>query len=94
MTAPTNTDEKAFREAVAELDGLAEKSLGGAEGLDRASCSPAVVYLARVGMGAATRGCSAQGWREEVTKGWGPDADQQLDAAEECMHRSGLWPWQ
>lgn len=93
MTAHSKSDEQAFREAFEELDGLAENSLGGAEGLDRASCSPAVVYLARVGIGAATRGCSAQGWRGEVSKSWGPEGDQQLAEAEECMRRSGLWPW-
>ena len=93
MTADTESDERAFREASAELDGLAAKSLGGAEGLDRASCSPAVVYLARVGIGAATRGCSAQGWRTEVAKSWGPEGAQQIDEAEECMRSSGLWPW-
>lgn len=93
MTAQIETDERAFREAAAELDALAASSVGGAEGLDRASCSPAVVYLAQVGMGAAARGCSAQGWRAEVAKSRGPEGARQLDEAEDCMRSSGLWPW-
>ncbi|MEO6996670.1 MAG: hypothetical protein ABI112_01145 [Terracoccus sp.] len=93
MSAHTETDERAFRETVAELEALADSVGGGAEGLDRASCSPAVVYLAQVGMGAAARGCSAQGWRTEVGKIRGPEGVRQLDEAEECMRHSGLWPW-
>lgn len=93
MSAHAEADERAFREAAAELELLAANCCGGAEGLDRASCSPAVVYLAQVGMGAAARGCSAQGWRAEVAKGRGPEGAQPLDEAEECMRRSGLWPW-
>lgn len=93
MSAHTETDERAIRETVAELEALADSVGGGAEGLDRASCSPAVVYLAQVGMGAAARGCSAQGWRTEVGKIRGPEGARQLDEAEECMRHSGLWPW-
>lgn len=92
MNAKTETDARAFRQAVAELDGLAN-SVPGLDGLDGASCSPAVMYLAKVGMGAAYRGCSAEGWRTEVANTSGPEADRQLDEAEECMRRSGLWPW-
>lgn len=90
----TQTDERAFREAVAELDDLAESVGGGVEGLDRASCSPAVTYLAQIGMGAAARGCSAAGWRTEVSKVRGPEGVRQLVEAEECMRQSGLWPWE
>ena len=93
MSTHTVTDERAFREAVSELDALADSPGGGVEGLDRASCSPAVVYLAQVGMGAAARGCSAQGWRAEVAKSRGSEGVQQLAEAEECMRHSGLWPW-
>jgi len=93
MSAPTETDERAFREAAAELDVLADSVGGGVEGLDRAACSPAVIYLAQVGMGAAARGCSAEGWRAEVGKSRGPEAARQVDEAEECMRQSGLWPW-
>ena len=28
-----------------------------------------------------------------LVKDEGPDAGVELDAAEECMRRSGLWPW-
>lgn len=93
MSAHSETDQRAFNEAVAELDALADSVGVGVEGLDRASCSSAVVYLAQVGMGAATRGCSAEGWRAEVVKSRGPEGARQIDEAEECMRRSGLWPW-
>ncbi len=90
----TNTDVVAFRQAVAELDALAESVGEGAEGLDRASCSPAVIYLAQVGMGAASRGCTAEGWRTEIAKSRGPEAVRQVHEAEECMRHAGLWPWE
>lgn len=93
MSADTKTDARAFHQAVAELDGLADSVGGGVEGLDGASCSPVVIYLAQVGMGAAARGCSPDGWRAEAAKIRGPKAGRQLDEAEECMRRSGLWPW-
>lgn len=86
----TETDEHAFRQAVTDL---AVTALGGVEGLDRASCSANITFLAEVGIGAAARGCSSQGWRAEASKARGPDAGAELDAAEECMRRSGLWPW-
>ena len=93
LSAQAETDARAFHQAVAELDALAESVGEGAEGLDRAACSPAVVHLAQVGMGAAARGCTAEGWRIEVAKAHGPDAARQIDEAEDCMRRSGLWPW-
>ena len=94
MSTHAETDERAFRQAVAELDALAESVGEGAEGLDRASCSPAVVHLAQVGMGAAARGCTAEGWRTEILKAREPEATRQVAEAEDCMRKSGLWPWE
>lgn len=93
MSAQTNSDEEAFQLAVAELDQLAQNAGGGAEGLDRASCSPEALYLAQVGVGAASRGCSAEGWRTEILKAHGPEILRKIDEAEECMRHAGLWPW-
>lgn len=93
MSESVQTDAKAVEEAVSELDDLAANALGGAEGLDRASCSPVVTYLAQIGIGAYSRGCSSAGWRMEVAKIRGADAARELDEAEKCMRKSGLWPW-
>lgn len=93
MTARTESDEKAFQLATAELDQLARNAGGGAEGLDRASCSPDALYFAQIGVGAASRGCSADGWRAEILKIHGPEILPKIEEAEECMRHSGLWPW-
>lgn len=93
MGARADTDELAFRQAVIDLEDLAATVMGGVEGLDSASCSPNVKYLAEVGMGAAARGCSREGWRSEVCKTRGAVAARELDEAEQCMRQSGLWPW-
>ena len=93
MAARIQSDAQAFEEAVEALDNIAAGAMGGAERLDHASCSPAITYLAEVGIGAAARGCSREGWRTEVAKTQGPEAAKQLDEAEECMRHSGLWPW-
>lgn len=93
MSTRTEADEDAFRLAVKDLANLADTALGGTEGLDGASCAPNAKYLAEIAIGAATRGCSQQGWRAEVSKTRGPDASAELDEAEECMRHSGLWPW-
>lgn len=86
-------DEQAFALAIAALADLADDAMGGVEGLDRASCSPNIKYLAQIGMGAAARGCSQEGWRAQVALTQGLDATRELDQAEECMRLSGLWPW-
>lgn len=88
-----DTDERAFAQALADLQDLANGAMGGVEGLDRASCSPNIKYLAEIGMGAAARGCSQEGWRAQVAITQGLDATRELDQAEACMRASGLWPW-
>ncbi len=93
MGIHAETDEQAFRLAVKGLEDLADGAFGGAEALDGAACGPHVKYLAKVGIGAAARGCSQQGWRTEVSKAKGSDASAELDEAEKCMRESGLWPW-
>ncbi|HLS65179.1 MAG TPA: hypothetical protein VK060_17500 [Ruania sp.] len=93
MSTTSRTDEKALQEAVAELEGIAQGAYGGAEGLDGASCHPMLTYLAEVAIGAAARGCSAQGWRTEVAKSTWPAAARDVAEAERCMRHAGLWPW-
>ena len=94
MTGQAKIDERAFNEAVRNLENIADIALGGAEGLESAACSPQVKYWAEIGIGAAARGCSRDGWRTEIAKTLDPDdAKHQLDEAEECMRHSGLWPW-
>lgn len=92
-SAGSGTDEHAFAQALLALADLAGDVFGGVEGLDRASCSPNIKYLAQIGMGAAARGCSQDGWRAQVAITQGLDAARELDQAEECMRHSGLWPW-
>ncbi len=93
MTAQSDIDEEAVRAAIEDLKGLADSASGGVEGLERAACSPKVKYLAEIGIGAAARGCSREGWREEVAHVAGLYTIAELDEAEECMRHSGLWPW-
>lgn len=90
MSRGSRTDEQAFRLAEKDLEDLAGLALGGAEGLDGASCAPNITYLAEVGIGAASRGCSRQGWREEASK---TRELAEIDEAETCMRKAGLWPW-
>lgn len=93
MTQQSKTDEIAVREAIEDLEGLAASAMGGAEGLHGAACDPKVKYLAEIGIGAAARGCSREGWRQEVAEVAGLYTFDDLDQAEECMRHSGLWPW-
>lgn len=90
--AQPERDERAVRQAISDLDNIAGYALGGVEGLDQASCSSRVKHLAEIGIGAAARGCSWQGWRHEVSKAALYSAAE-LDEAEECMQQCGLWPW-
>ena len=93
MGTHAEADAQAFRLAVKALEDLADSAFGGAEALDGAACAPHVKYLAKVGIGAAARGCSREGWRAEVSKAKGADASAALDEAEKCMREAGLWPW-
>ncbi len=70
-----------------------EDPRNGVEGLEGASCAPYVKSLARLAIGAASQGLSANDWRRWVVDGLGPDAGPLLDSAEGCMRASGLWPW-
>ncbi len=93
MSYQSDTDEMAVQVATRDLEGLADSAEGGVEGLDRAACSPKVKYLALTGIGAAARGCSREGWREEVCHIARLYSLAELNEAEECMRHSGLWPW-
>lgn len=93
VTQQSEADKAAVREAVKDLDGLADSAMGGAEGLEAAACSPTIKYLALIGIGAAARGCSREGWRQEVSQVARLYTLDELDEAEECMRHSGLWPW-
>lgn len=93
MNGISSTDEEALQAAVAELETIADGAYGGAEGLNGASCYPLITYLAEVAIGAAARGCSADGWRTEVGKSTWPTADRDVADAEQCMRSAGLWPW-
>ncbi len=94
MAEQSDIDERAFNDAVRNLGNIADIAMGGPEGLDHAACSPDVKYLAEVGIGAAARGSSRDGWRTEVAKTLDPEeAAPRLEEAEECMRHSGLWPW-
>lgn len=93
LTQQSERDETAVREAIEDLEGLAESAMGGAEGLHAASCPPAARYLAEIGIGAAARGCSRAGWRTQVADVAALYTFEELDEAEACMRHSGLWPW-
>lgn len=91
--ATDNIDKVAVHAALRDLEDLADSPAGGVEGLDRAACSPKVTYLAQIGIGAAARGCTREGWRREVSQDARLFTVDELDEAEACMRESGLWPW-
>lgn len=65
-----------------------------AEGLQGASCSPACKAIATCVACAWQRGWSDIQWRQDLMLRHHSDDDLRLIAqAEECMHASGLWPW-
>lgn len=72
---------------------LLEDPRNGAEGLEGAACGPYIKGLARLAIGAATQGLTAEDWRTWVVDGLGPEAGPLLNSAEGCMRASGLWPW-
>lgn len=63
------------------------------EGLDFAACGPHMKHLAVLAAGVAADGESADQWRASLLATSGTDTAAALDAAEGCMRRSGLWPW-
>jgi hypothetical protein len=95
------TDIAEVREALAKAKGalmqhhheVLEDPRNGVEGLEGAGCGPYIKDLARLGIGAASEGLTAEAWRSWVVQGLGADAAPLLDSAEECMRASGLWPW-
>lgn len=60
--------------------------------LEGASCDPRVKALAVRATDAASRGVSADQWRNDLLAGH-PDGSALLAEAEECMRGAGLWPW-
>lgn len=64
-----------------------------AEALDRAACGPHLKHLAVLAEASAAEGVSAAQWRADLLQQAGPDVAAAIDAAEECMRHSGLWPW-
>lgn len=64
------------------------------EGLQGASCSAACKAIMTCAVLASGRGLTAAQWRDELLQNHHEDADILLiSTAEECMHASGLWPW-
>lgn len=63
------------------------------EGLERASCGPAVKHLVHLAIHTADAGGSEADWRAWVTEHVPEVSPALLDDAEACMHGSGLWPW-
>ncbi len=64
-----------------------------AEGFEGAACGPHLKHLAALAAAAAADGVSADRWRTDLLGEAGPSAVTALDAAEDCMRQSGLWPW-
>lgn len=63
------------------------------EGLEGASCSPAVKHLAHLAMHTADNGGTREQWQARVHE-LVPDVSPALmTEAEQCMHEAGLWPW-
>lgn len=63
------------------------------EGLDEASCGPAVKHLAHLALHTANAGGTPEEWRAWISEHV-PEASAKLLAeTEECMHDAGLWPW-
>ena len=63
------------------------------EWLEGASCGPHVKAIVVHAVHASDRGISAAQWRRDMLAEH-QDAAVLLAEAEECMHSSGLWPWQ
>lgn len=64
------------------------------EGLNGASCGPKVKHLAHLAMRAAEAGATVEQWRAWVRAHVSEASPKMLAEAEECMHNSGVWPWQ
>ncbi|MGI9005437.1 MAG: hypothetical protein ACR2FU_04420 [Streptosporangiaceae bacterium] len=63
------------------------------ERLEESSCGPHVKAIAVQAAQACAKGLSAAQWHHDMLAEH-PGASVLLAEAEECMHTSGLWPWQ
>ena len=63
------------------------------EGLEGASCGPAVKHLAHLAIGEAQAGRTHEEWRAWVHEHVPEVSPTLLHDAEQCMHEAGLWPW-
>jgi hypothetical protein len=77
--------------AWADLSAASDPAL--VEWLEGASCGPHVKAIVVRAVHASVQGVSAAQWRRDLLAEH-PNASALLAEAEECMHSSGLWPWQ
>jgi hypothetical protein len=76
------------------LDFSATDGIHLVERLEEASCGPRVKALMVDAVHACERGASPAEWQADIVARYGAEIAILLDEAEECMHTSGLWPWQ
>lgn len=76
--------------AWADLSAASDPAL--VEWLEEASCGPHVKAIVVRAVHASAEGVSAAQWRRDLLAEH-PDVSVLLAEAEECMHSSGLWPW-
>ena len=62
------------------------------EGSGYACCVPSALTLAELAVRFATAGTTSETWRREAVVNVG--ADGLVAQAEQCMRRSGIWPWE
>ena len=61
------------------------------EGSGYACCVPRALSLAELAVRYATAGTTSETWRQEAAAGAGGHG--LVVQAEQCMRRSGIWPW-
>ena len=83
--------DRVGRRLQAVHSGLIEEPLP--EGIENASCGPAVKHLAHLAMHTAAANGTEAAWREWVHANVPEVSDKLIDDAEECMRWAGLWPW-
>jgi hypothetical protein len=72
-------------------DGMPDEPLP--EGLDSASCDPAVKHLAHLALHTAAANGTEADWKDWVRQNVPEASGTVLAEAVSCMHESGLWPW-